>query len=692
MKRKLAILFIAAVSCVCCAAGLAACEDSVTITITPNSDQTVTASGHVLTHYDAVAATCTTAGNSEYYYCTDCGKYFSDSAATTEIGLSDTVIAALGHDYEADFTWTKTSDGYAATATQYCSRCNTEGETVEAAVELTSQTSATCTEDGEVVYTATAKFNSGDETDTKTLTDPATGHTYSEDWESDDDYHWHVAICEHTDEISEKTAHTYEKQSNGNYVCSVCGHEMDGSSAGGGSSSADDIELKVGANYITLGATTYTEDGTEDSSSFITGVTYTAPASGVYTFSIPTDCKALIYIYDSYNTLYRLGYSGNTNTTYSVDFELAKDDTLNLSYISHADNVTFDSDYTFCLTISYVYKDVVKTGTAENPYAFTNPNYNSSGDYNGEDYISATIAAGGSYYFTVTRSASTLTKISFSNNDSTAFELYVNGAKVDYGTYYYLSGTTTATFYIKNISSETLTNTITCDVYFPALSTSANELEIESRLLDSSKTITYYFTVSGSTSYTITLGSDTDSNVAVYYLGEKTADSITGSESTLILGAGAGSNSYIITNNGSRDQSYLLAFTYTESTVPESFKVYLNFTEYDPDDYATYTTIAINTATEAAIDTTTDNIKVYYSYDASAVGTYTLTLSYKMSTSDSYTWSNVYQSYTTVKINGTVIEGTENGVYTITLNEGVNHIVITCNSNPGTLSTTLADS
>lgn len=43
------------------------------------------------------AATCTKNGNNAYWYCPDCGKYFSDASAETEITWEDTVIAATGH-------------------------------------------------------------------------------------------------------------------------------------------------------------------------------------------------------------------------------------------------------------------------------------------------------------------------------------------------------------------------------------------------------------------------------------------------------------------------------------------------------------------------------------------------------------------------------------------------------------------
>ena len=46
-------------------------------------------------HIPAKAATKTTTGNIEYWYCEDCGKYFADAAATKEIKQADTVTAKL---------------------------------------------------------------------------------------------------------------------------------------------------------------------------------------------------------------------------------------------------------------------------------------------------------------------------------------------------------------------------------------------------------------------------------------------------------------------------------------------------------------------------------------------------------------------------------------------------------------------
>lgn len=59
---------------------------------------------HDLDKTDAVVATCTTAGNTEYYTCEDCGKYYSDEAAEHEIDENSWIVAATGH------AWTDAND------------------------------------------------------------------------------------------------------------------------------------------------------------------------------------------------------------------------------------------------------------------------------------------------------------------------------------------------------------------------------------------------------------------------------------------------------------------------------------------------------------------------------------------------------------------------------------------------------
>lgn len=49
---------------------------------------------------EAKAATCTADGNTAYWTCENCGKFFSDENATEEITIEDTLIKATGHDYQ----------------------------------------------------------------------------------------------------------------------------------------------------------------------------------------------------------------------------------------------------------------------------------------------------------------------------------------------------------------------------------------------------------------------------------------------------------------------------------------------------------------------------------------------------------------------------------------------------------------
>lgn len=163
-------------------------------------------SGHgELTHHGRSEPNCISEGNTEYWECGLCARYFLDEAGTQETALKNVVLAKTGH---------------------------TPGEAVRE-----NEIPATCTADGsydEVTYctVCSEKYS----TEHKTI--PAAGHRWSVKYESDKSGHWH--ICEVCDTASEAENHvssgaaTYEKPE----LCTVCGYEMSPrkTSTGGNSS------------------------------------------------------------------------------------------------------------------------------------------------------------------------------------------------------------------------------------------------------------------------------------------------------------------------------------------------------------------------------------------------------------------------------------------------------------------------
>lgn len=57
-------------------------------------DVTISKIAHTMTHHDAVAATCIAAGTAEYYECSECEKNYSDEQGTTELTTVDVAKAA----------------------------------------------------------------------------------------------------------------------------------------------------------------------------------------------------------------------------------------------------------------------------------------------------------------------------------------------------------------------------------------------------------------------------------------------------------------------------------------------------------------------------------------------------------------------------------------------------------------------
>lgn len=91
--------------------------------------------GHSMTATAGKAATCTEAGNSAYWSCSRCGKFFSDAAGKTEIAKDSWIINALGHDVGTRGAVAATCYISGHEADTYCKRCGiviTAGATIPA--------------------------------------------------------------------------------------------------------------------------------------------------------------------------------------------------------------------------------------------------------------------------------------------------------------------------------------------------------------------------------------------------------------------------------------------------------------------------------------------------------------------------------------------------------------------------------
>ena len=74
--------------------------------------------GHSMSKTEAKAADCEENGNTAYWTCTRCNKYYSDVNGNTEISLNSTIITATGHtfsdiwDYDANYHWHPSTCGH----------------------------------------------------------------------------------------------------------------------------------------------------------------------------------------------------------------------------------------------------------------------------------------------------------------------------------------------------------------------------------------------------------------------------------------------------------------------------------------------------------------------------------------------------------------------------------------------------
>ncbi len=144
MKKKFLNIVLTACMVVCVSFGLVACGTTHT---------------HTLWHTEAVSATCETAGNVEYWYCAGCEKYFSDEDGKNEITQEQTIVSALGHNWDVtSYSWASDNSTCLATHTCLTDASHVESETANATY-IVEQDSM------KIVYTATFA-NSSFETQT----------------------------------------------------------------------------------------------------------------------------------------------------------------------------------------------------------------------------------------------------------------------------------------------------------------------------------------------------------------------------------------------------------------------------------------------------------------------------------------------------------------------------------------------
>ena len=83
----------------------------------------IPAKGHSVSSFEAVSPSCTNSGSNAYYKCNDCGKYFSDEACQHEIEELSWIIPATGHNLVEHSPVEKTCTENGNTLYYECSNC-----------------------------------------------------------------------------------------------------------------------------------------------------------------------------------------------------------------------------------------------------------------------------------------------------------------------------------------------------------------------------------------------------------------------------------------------------------------------------------------------------------------------------------------------------------------------------------------
>ena len=186
---------------------------------------------HNLTLVPAKAPTCTEKGNTAYYTCDGCDKWFEDATGASEItDKTSVILAATGHsasDWKSDNT-----DHWKECTVVGCGVIIEDSKAAHTAGEWIIDTPATDTTDGSKHKECTV---CGYTMATETI--PATGggehtHSYGSEWKNDADNHWHECSC---GDKADKAAHDFKwvvdkeatatQKGSKHEECKVCGYK-----------------------------------------------------------------------------------------------------------------------------------------------------------------------------------------------------------------------------------------------------------------------------------------------------------------------------------------------------------------------------------------------------------------------------------------------------------------------------------
>ena len=186
---------------------------------------------HNLTLVPAKAPTCTEKGNTAYYTCDGCDKWFEDATGASEItDKTSVILAATGHsasDWKSDNT-----DHWKECTVVGCGVIIEDSKAAHTAGEWIIDTPATATTSGSKHKECTV---CGYTMATETI--PATGggehtHSYGSEWKNDATNHWHECSC---GDKADKAAHDFKwvvdkeatatQKGSKHEECRVCGYK-----------------------------------------------------------------------------------------------------------------------------------------------------------------------------------------------------------------------------------------------------------------------------------------------------------------------------------------------------------------------------------------------------------------------------------------------------------------------------------